>query len=228
MTDKPISRKANIVVQDLETEVLIYDLTTNKAFCLNQTAGLVYQLCDGRRTVAEISDLMSKELKTLVSEDFVWLALDGLKKDGLLENTDELANHFGGLTRREIVKRVGLASMVMLPLISSVVAPSAVMAASSSGELFGACDSFVCQSGLRCKACNESGGGSPCPSGLWCCSSTPIEVNTGGRTPGSSTFCVANQASCSFVGTMECCSGMATISSTTCSIPAGTFTCICD
>jgi hypothetical protein len=134
MTDKPISRKANIVVQDLETEVLIYDLTTNKAFCLNQTAGLVYQLCDGRRTVAEISDLMSKELKTLVSEDFVWLALDGLKKDGLLENTDELANHFGGLTRREIVKRVGLASMVMLPLISSVVAPSAVMALSCQGS----------------------------------------------------------------------------------------------
>jgi Coenzyme PQQ synthesis protein D (PqqD) len=88
MTNKPISRKANIVVQDLETEVLIYDLTINKAFCLNQTAGLVYQLADGRRTVAEISDLMSKELKTLVSEDFVWLALDGLKKDNLLENAD--------------------------------------------------------------------------------------------------------------------------------------------
>ena len=26
MTNKPISRKANIVVQDLENEVLIYDL----------------------------------------------------------------------------------------------------------------------------------------------------------------------------------------------------------
>lgn len=132
MTNKPISRKANIVVQNLENEVLIYDLTINKAFCLNQTAGLVYQLCDGKRTVAEISDLMSIELKTLVSEDFVWLALDGLKKDGLLENADELTNHFGGLTRREIVKKVGLASMATLPLISSVVAPSAVMAQSET------------------------------------------------------------------------------------------------
>ena len=126
-------------VQDLENEVLIYDLTINKAYCLNQTAGLVYQLCDGRRTVAEISDLMSKELKTLVSEDFVWLALDGLKKDGLLENADELANHFGGLTRREAVKRVGLASMVMLPLISSVVAPNAAMAQSVGTCIVGMC-----------------------------------------------------------------------------------------
>ncbi|MBX7169519.1 MAG: PqqD family peptide modification chaperone [Pyrinomonadaceae bacterium] len=132
MTNYPISRKANIVVQDLENEVLIYDLNINKAFCLNQTAGLVYQLCDGKRTVAEISDLMSKELKTLVSEDFVWLAVDGLKQDGLLENAGELADHFGGVSRREVVKRVGLASMVMLPLISSVVVPSAVMALSET------------------------------------------------------------------------------------------------
>lgn len=131
MTNKPISRKANIVVQDLKDEVLIYDLTINKAYCLNQTAGLVYQLCDGKRTVAEISDLMSKELKTLVSEDFVWLAVDGLKNDGLLDNGSEVTNHFVGVSRREAVKRVGLASMVMLPLISSMVAPSAVMAQSA-------------------------------------------------------------------------------------------------
>ena len=138
MTNKPISRKANIVVQDLENEVLIYDLTINKAYCLNRTAALVYQLCDGKRTVAEISDLMSKELKILVSEDFVWLAIDGLKKDGLLENADDLANHFVGMNRREVVKKVGLASMVMLPLISSVVAPSAVMAQSGGIALLGA------------------------------------------------------------------------------------------
>ncbi len=133
MTNYPESRKANIVVQDLENEVLIYDLSINKAFYLNQTAALVYQLCDGKNSVAEISDLMSKKLKTLVSEDLVWLALDGLKKDNLLENADEVPNHFAGLSRREVVKKVGLMSMVMLPLISSVVAPTAVNAASTCG-----------------------------------------------------------------------------------------------
>lgn len=120
-------------MQEFENEVLIYDLNINKAFCLNQTSALVYQLADGTKTVSEISELMSKRLKTLVSEDLVWLALDGLKKDNLLENADEVFKHFTGLTRREVVKRVGLASMVMLPLITSVVAPKAAMAQSSGG-----------------------------------------------------------------------------------------------
>lgn len=130
MNNRPISRKSNIVVQDLENEVLIYDLTINKAFCLNQTSDLIYSLCDGKRTVAQISDEISKRLKTLISDDFVYLALDELKKNNLLENSEELANHFAGISRREVVKKVGLASMVALPIISSVVAPSAVMAQS--------------------------------------------------------------------------------------------------
>ena len=157
MTNYPESRKANIVVQDLETEVLIYDLTINKAFCLNQTSALVYEYSDGRRTVAEISDLMSVKLKTLVSEDIVYLALNELKKNNLLENADEMPNPFGGLNRREIVKRVGLASMVMLPIIASVVAPNAAMAQSGCPGLNAPCidlldnsKSNCCDTSLRC------------------------------------------------------------------------------
>ena len=130
MTNRPQSRKANIVVQEFENEVLIYDLTINKAFCLNQTSALVYQLADGTKTVSEISELMSKKLKTLVSEDFVWLALDGLKKDNLLENADEVPNHFAGLSRRDVIRKIGLGSMIALPLISAIVAPKAIYAAS--------------------------------------------------------------------------------------------------
>lgn len=128
--NKPISRKTNIVVQDLENEVLIYDLEINKAFCLNKTSALVYEFADGTKTVGEISNEMSVKLKIRVSEDLVWMALEGLKKDNLLANADELTDHFGGLTRREVVKRVGFASVVMLPLISTVIAPNAVMAQS--------------------------------------------------------------------------------------------------
>lgn len=128
MGNKPLCRKANIVIQEFENEILIYDLNINTAFCLNQTSALVYQLCDGTKTVAEISDLMSKMLKTLVSEDIVWLAINELKKNNLLENETDLTNHFAGLTRREAVKRVGLTTMVALPIISSIIAPSAIMA----------------------------------------------------------------------------------------------------
>ncbi|MEZ5344865.1 MAG: PqqD family protein [Pyrinomonadaceae bacterium] len=183
MTNKPISRKANIVVRDLDSEVLIYDQTINKAYCLNQTAGLVYQLCDGRRTVAEISEMMSKEMKTKVSEDLVWFAIDGLKKDNLLENAKELSDHFGGLTRREVVKRVGLASMIALPVISSLVAPAAINAQSCvnpggfpPGTPVNATGTAVtCAQNLRSQCCSgQTSGGflncipNPCTCGSIC------------------------------------------------------------
>ena len=84
----PKSRSTNIVVQELKDEVLIYDLDKNKAYCLNETSALVWQLCDGKNTASEISDKISTQLRTLVSEDLVWLALDQFSKDGLLENDE--------------------------------------------------------------------------------------------------------------------------------------------
>ena len=130
MRQNPVSRKSNVVESELEKELLVYDLTVNKAFCLNQTSALVYGLADGTKTAAEISRAISVKLKTTVSEDLVWLALDGLKKDDLLENADVLTDHFAGLTRREAVKKVGLASMVMLPFITSIITPQSATAAS--------------------------------------------------------------------------------------------------
>lgn len=127
----PIARKSNLVVQEMETEILVYDLSINKAFCLNGTSALVWQFSDGNNSISEIADLMSKRLKTLISEEFVWLALDQLKRDNLLENNSEFEVKLNGLNRREIIRKVGLASMVALPLISSVIAPIATHAASN-------------------------------------------------------------------------------------------------
>ncbi len=49
----PIARKEGLVIQEMPEEVLVYDLDTNKAHCLNQTAAFVWKSCDGRNSVAE-------------------------------------------------------------------------------------------------------------------------------------------------------------------------------
>lgn len=126
----PISRRENIVMQELENEVLLYDLTANKAFCLNVTSALVWQLCDGNHSVVEISRILSQKLNGTVSEDFVWLALEQLKREKLLTKNENLELNFNGLSRREVIRKVGLASMVALPIISSVIAPTATNAQS--------------------------------------------------------------------------------------------------
>ena len=153
----PLSRKANIVIQEIENEILIYDLKINKAFCLNETSHLVWQLCNGINSIADISRKLSKKLNLNYSEDLVWLALDQLKKNNLLENSSEVEINFGGLSRREVIRKVGLASVIALPVIASIVAPTALHAQSTcvnpGGLAPGSSQSFP---GLTCgSSCNS-------------------------------------------------------------------------
>ena len=155
MTILPKSRQSNIVIQEFPNEILIYDLITNNALCLNQTLATVYELADGTKTASEISRVMTGRLKIFVSEDVIWLALDRLRENNLLEESAAIKIDFGGLSRREIVKKIGLASMIAIPVISSIIAPRSIEAASCVDN-GGRCNfdgSFTqgsCCSGLRC------------------------------------------------------------------------------
>lgn len=131
MTIKPKIINSNIVVQEFEKELLLYDLITNKAFCLNETSAFIWQLCDGTNSTTEISRQLSKHFKANLDENFVWLAIEQFKRDGLLDESIPIEIDFGGLSRRQMIKKVGLATMIALPLISSIIAPIVAMAASS-------------------------------------------------------------------------------------------------
>jgi Coenzyme PQQ synthesis protein D (PqqD) len=134
----PKVRSKNIVVQDLGDEVLIYDLKTDKAYCLNETARIVWQACDGRKNIAEITENIGKKLKLKVTEDFVWFALNQLKKEKLLENCDQLPNHFAGISRREVIKKIGVGCLAALPIIGIVSIPTAAQS-NSTCIPFGIC-----------------------------------------------------------------------------------------
>jgi len=121
----PVARKSGLVVQEMPDEVLVYDLNTNKAHCLNQTASEVWRACDGKTSIAEIAAHFGKGS----NEDLVWLAIDQLSENHLLEN--QVAPRFKGQSRREVIKKIGLASIVAVPVIASLVAPANALAASS-------------------------------------------------------------------------------------------------
>jgi hypothetical protein len=121
--NNPMARQTGLVVQDMPDEVLVYDLDSNKAHCLNQSAAMVWKSCDGTNSVADIV----RQFDGKVTEDFVWLAIDQLSENGLLAN--EIAPRFKGQSRRQVLKTIGLASMVALPVIASIVAPSNALGA---------------------------------------------------------------------------------------------------
>ena len=129
MDTNPKARQNGLVVQEMPDEVLVYDLDTNKAHCLNTSAALVWRSCDGTRTAADIVHEFERSGAGKVSEDFVWLAIDQLQENDLLEN--QVAPKFSGQSRRQVLKAIGLASVVAVPVIASLVAPKSALASVS-------------------------------------------------------------------------------------------------
>ncbi|MGI9056304.1 MAG: PqqD family protein [Pyrinomonadaceae bacterium] len=154
---KPIARKDDLVIQEVGGEILVYDLRTNKAICLNQTSALVWQNCDGKKDAMEIAKNIEKELGSNVSEDFVWFAVNQLEKeDLLLEGQGKLEEKYSGLSRREVIKKIGLTSMVALPIIASLTAPTAAFAQSCVQNAPGCFPNgnAGCTSNTQCCSCN--------------------------------------------------------------------------
>jgi hypothetical protein len=126
---QPLARKEGLIIQELPEEVLVYDSSSDKAHCLNHTAALVWKYCDGEKSVADIAKILSRELNTPIKEELVWLALDQLEKETLLEKETQFSLKSFGVSRREVIKRIGLASVVALPIVTSLLNPMSASAA---------------------------------------------------------------------------------------------------
>jgi hypothetical protein len=125
---KPRSLKRDqLVVEELGTELMIYDQKRNQAFCLNQKAAFVWQQCDGKTTVAEIAARLASALDEPADEKVVQFALQSLSQDGLLEPSSLLPFVAAGMTRREMMRKIGVRAAISLPLVTAllVAAPKA-------------------------------------------------------------------------------------------------------
>ena len=154
MSQNPIARKNGLVLQEMPDELLVYDLDTNKAHCLNQTSAFVWKACNGKNSVSDISRLFGTDAGNSVPEDLVWLAIDQLSQNNLLEN--KIASKLNGQTRRELIKKIGLAAVIALPIVSSLVAPTAVLAVGCSGTVGPNCTNSTgqaCNAGTPCTGC---------------------------------------------------------------------------
>jgi hypothetical protein len=214
----PSSRNENLVTQEIGQEILIYDLTTHKVYGLNETAAIVYRACDGKTTFDELKQ------KHKWTDEIIFLALERFKEIGLFPENQFPDSPFTGMKRRDLIRKVGLASMVMLPVISSIVAPSAAMAASGGAALFGACPTAGggggCAPGLQCNRCF----GTSCPSTNHCCATGGLT----GKGPIIGNSCQANLTLCNATASQACCSGNATFTPDHCgNLPtSGTCSCI--
>lgn len=131
----PKARKSQLITKEVAREILVYDLNRDEAHCLNSTAARVWAHCDGVTTVREMKLLLADELQAPVADEVVWLALEQLRKARLLTEPllhEPLANfaQVEQMSRRALVRRLGVAAAVTVPLVTSIVAPRAAAAAS--------------------------------------------------------------------------------------------------
>lgn len=128
----PKARQKDLVVEELPDETLVYDLERDKAHCLNPTAAMVWNRCDGQTSVADMAALLEQELDLPADESLVWMALDRLGKARLLEEPVTLPGEAARYSRREIMRTLSRVAglTLLLPAVSSIVAPLAAMQAS--------------------------------------------------------------------------------------------------
>ena len=156
----PRARREGLVIQELPDEVLVYDRERDKAHCLNQTAALVWGYCDGKTTVPTMARQLEHDLKTeAVDEKIVWYALNQLSKDHLLADDFIAPAMLSGMSRRQMVRVMGVAAVIALPLVTSIIAPTPAQAATCLAT------GAACSGGAQC--CSGSCPGSPgqCPGG---------------------------------------------------------------
>ena len=125
----PKARRSQLVRKELGGEMLVYDRDSDKAHCLNATAARVWAHCNGRTTVTEMARLLEDEMKAPVADEVVWFALEQLRKSSLLQEPWSRPAQVAQMSRRVMVRRLGIAAAVTVPLVTSIIAPTAAAAA---------------------------------------------------------------------------------------------------
>ena len=150
----PIARQEDLVTEGLDDETLVYDMRSHKAHCLNRTAALVWDRCDGQATVGEMTAALEKELGIKVRAEVVWMALEQLGKAQLLANRLPQPIAQGAMSRRDVMRKIGLGAAIALPLVTSILAPTAAEAVTchvAGGTCAGNGD---CCTGCTCNGTN--------------------------------------------------------------------------
>jgi hypothetical protein len=145
---RPLARAEELVVRDLDSEVLVYDLEKDEAITLNYFAAGVWRACDGTRSVAGIVAKLQDQMPgDIVTEAAVWRALEMLSRCDLLQDRVVAPVQ---RSRRDIVMALGKGA-VAVPLVAMIAVPAPAQAASCGCSAPGHClTQTACASTVNC------------------------------------------------------------------------------
>lgn len=157
----PRARTNGLDVQKVGDEVLVYDRERDRAHCLNPQAALVWRHCDGRTAVATVASRLSEHYRLPAEVEAVRFALARLERAHLIEKREASPDGAKAPSRRELLKKLGVAATAALPVVTSLVAPSPAHAMSCLPR-------NGCAAGVNdCAPCDNPGGN--CGTSPWRC-----------------------------------------------------------
>lgn len=116
MREKPTARTQDLILEELDDELVVYDKRTTIAHALSSDAAAVWRICDGELTVPQLGERLGLEPAV------VERALEALRESELLEEPSR-----PGYSRRQAVARMAVAGSAafLTPFVYSVSIASA-------------------------------------------------------------------------------------------------------
>jgi len=157
---KPHARD-DLLLQDVDDELVVYDPRIQKAHCLNRTAAAAFRACDGTASLSSLRRRVSSALDESVDDALLWRALKVLEDAQLLRAPLPRAGRFDP-SRRRALRGLALGAAATVPAVWSVLAPTPAYAASKPCIQAQQCvpGSHACcgQPGQPAHACDGQGG----------------------------------------------------------------------
>ena len=112
-------RVEGLLSQRVEGELLVIRESTEEAHALNETAAIVFELCDGETTAGTMAAEIARRSGLPADDAIIELALSELEDAGLIIREAATAS---APTRRSLIRRLALsaATVSMLPVVETV------------------------------------------------------------------------------------------------------------
>lgn len=144
----PRARKQGLVVQEMPDELLVYDLDRHKAHCLNQTAAFFGSVAMARRTSSKWFGFWRRIRNLLLTRQWFGWPLINSRRRTCCKALPASGLELPGSPAEKLIRRVGLAAAVSLPIVTSIVAPKATHAINCRTSGQGCTSSAQCCSGV--------------------------------------------------------------------------------
>jgi hypothetical protein len=118
---RPLARRDALLLRNVGDQLVVYDQKRQRLHVLSRSAALVWQHCDGDRDVAQLAELVGRELGTPATDELILSALQQLEAAELLSAGRQSALPAESVSRREMMSRAlgGLAAGVLVPVVTS-------------------------------------------------------------------------------------------------------------